>query len=293
MSQISTATAGALDLDAVGNVTPVFEREWTTRDVILYAIGVGAGQEDPTAELAFTTENSHGITQRVLPTFAVALGLGPFPDLGDVSPAQVLHASQGVTLHRDLPVAGRSRSTTTVTGIFDKGKGALVTIETDVRDADDEQPLATLAGAMFIRGAGGWGGDSGPSQQWNSPDRPPDEVRSYATSPGQALVYRLSGDLNPLHSDPAIAKAVGFPRPILHGLCTYGFSCRALLEVVCEGDPSRFGSMNARFSQPVFPGQRLDVSMWAEPDETLFRTETESGVVLDHGTFTTTSRRRS
>jgi acyl dehydratase len=274
-----------IDLDAVGREAPPFERAWSSRDVMLYAVGVGAGQEDPEAELAFTTENSQGVDQKVLPTYPVVLGLGGFPEMGKVSLAQILHAEQSVTLHRELPVKGSSRSTTRITGIYDKGKGALVAVQSEVRDAADGELLATLTAGIFVRGEGGWGGDRGPSLAWTAPDREPDATRSYATSEGQALIYRLSGDRNPLHSDPQMARGAGFPRPILHGLCTYGYTGRALLDAVCDGDPDRFGSMNARFSMPVLPGQRLDVAIWHEDGGALFRTTTEAGTVLDAGRF--------
>jgi acyl dehydratase len=268
-----TTASTNLDLDAVGRQAPPYERTWTSRDAMLYAVGVGAGQEDP------------GVEQKVLPTFPVVLGLGGFPDMGKVSLAQILHAEQGVTLYADIPVEGRSRSVTTITGIFDKGKGGLVATETEVRNAEDDELLATLTGGVFVRGEGGWGGDRGPSLAWTAPDREPDAARTFKTSEGQALVYRLSGDRNPLHSDPEMARGAGFPRPILHGLCTYGYTGRALLDAVCDGDPSRFGSMDARFSMPVLPGQALTVSIWRSEDGALFRTTTEAGTVLDAGRF--------
>ena len=279
-------TSTNLDLDAVGRQTPPYERKWTSRDAMLYAVGVGAGQEDPEAELAFTTENTNGVEQKVLPTFPVVIGLGGFPDMGKVSLAQILHAEQGVTLHADIPVKGISRSVTSITGIYDKGKGGLVVVETEVRNAENDELFATLKAGIFVRGEGGWGGDRGPSLAWTAPDRDPDEIRKYQTSEGQALIYRLSGDRNPLHSDPGMARGVGFPRPILHGLCTYGYTGRALLDAVCDGDPSRFGSMDARFSMPVLPGQALTVSIWLSDDGALFRTSTDAGTVLDAGRFT-------
>jgi acyl dehydratase len=278
--------SGGLDLDAVGRRSGPVERTWSSRDALLYAVGVGAGQEDPTAELSFTTENSEQVEQQVLPTFAVVLATGQIPPVGDVQLAQLLHAQQSIRLHRPLPPEGAAVTTTEVEGIYDKGSGALVTLRSEVSDPGTRQPLATLTSDLFVRGAGGWGGDRGPTSDWAPPERPPDEVVSYATSPGQALVYRLSGDRNPLHSDPTAAAAVGFPRPILHGLCTYGFTGRALLQVVCGGNPTRFGSMAARFTAPVVPGQRLDISMWLDDGGGVFRTAVaESGVVLDHGRF--------
>jgi hypothetical protein len=174
-------------------MAPPFECEWTSRDALLYAVGVGAGQENSAAELAFTTENSEGVEQRVLPTFAVTLGIDGFPPIGNVSPADVLHAEQAITLHRPIPVSGRSSATTTVTGIYDKGSGALVTLDTVIRTLDHDQRtspgragplLATLTAGIFVRGAGGWGGNRGPSSEWAVPEREPDEVRSYKTAEG-------------------------------------------------------------------------------------------------------------
>jgi acyl dehydratase len=276
---------GGLDLGAVGRDSGAFESDWTARDALLYAVGVGAGQEDATAELAFTTENSTGITHRVVPTFAIAVGLGRLPDLGQVSLAQILHAEQEVAVHRELPTAGRAHSTTRVAAIYDKGKGALVRLKTEVIDSKDDMALATLTSGLFIRGAGGWGGDRGPQRQWALPEGQADAVCRYRTSPGQALIYRLSGDRNPLHSDPAAAAAAGFPGPILHGLCTYGYTGRALVDVVCEGDPGRFGEMRARFSTPVLPGQELEVGIWLTDGGAAFRTTTDAGTVIDHGSF--------
>jgi acyl dehydratase len=143
---------------------------------------------------------------------------------------------------------------------------------------------------MFIRGEGGWGGDRGPSGPKNvAPDRAPDHEVTYVTRPDQALTYRLSGDRNPLHADPEFAKAAGFPKPILHGLCTYGFTGRALLHSLCGSDPARFTSMAARFSKPVYPGDALTVKMWVDGGEAIFRTETQNGdVVIDQGLATFT-----
>jgi acyl dehydratase len=234
--------------------------------------------------LAFTTENSTGVTHRVVLTFAIAVGLGRLPDLGQISLAQILHAEQEVAVHRELATAGRARSTTRVAAIYDKGKDALVRLQTEVVDPDDAVVLATLTSGLFIRGAGGWGVDRGPQREWALPEGQPDAVGD-RTSPGQALVYRLSGDRNPLHSDPAAAAAAGFPARILHGLCTYGYTGRALVDVVCEGDPGRFGEMRARFSTPVLPGQELEVGIWLTDGGAAFRTTTDAGTVIDHGSF--------
>jgi acyl dehydratase len=252
---------------------------------MLYAVGVGAGQEDPSRELAFTTENSYGLRQRVLPTFATVVGNASIPPVGEVALETLIHGVQGVAVHNELPVRGKARLATTVTGIHDKGAAALVALETVVRDAVTDLHYATLRSSIFIQGAGGWGGDRGESSPWDAPEREPDAVRSYQTSQGQALLYRLSGDRNPLHSDPNAAVAAGFTRPILHGLCTYGYAGRALLDAVCDGDPGRFGSLSARFAAPVYPGQRLTVTMWMTRDGAMFIAVSEAGLVLDRGVF--------
>jgi acyl dehydratase len=273
-----------IDPGAVGAEAGPVERSWTSDDCLLYAVGVGAGVDD----LAFTTENTDGVEQRVLPTFPVLLGAGgAFARIGTFDPAMLVHGEQGVRLAGPLPVAGTAMVRTRVTAIWDKGSGAVVETETVGVDAGTGDPLFTTTSAAFIRGEGGWGGDRGPSgPREGPPDRAPDAEVVYATRPDQALVYRLSGDRNPLHSDPSFAARAGFPRPILHGLCTYGFTGRALLAAMCDGDPARFGSMNGRFSSPVFPGEELTVRIWADGDRAVFRTTATDGrVVIDHGTF--------
>ncbi len=252
--------------EAVGTRGDPVRGSWTTEDSLLYALGVGAGQ-DPTdaAELAFVTENSIGITQRALPTMAVVLAdvSGAFANIGSFNPAMLVHGEQRVRCHREIPVAGAIESTSEITAIWDKGKGAVVEVTAKAVSADDGQPLFDLMMSAFIRGEGGWGGDRGPSGGVNAaPDRSPDHRVEATTRPEQALIYRLSGDRNPLHSDPSFAALAGFDRPILHGLCTYGFAGRALLSRLCDGDPARLGSIEGRFSSPVFPGEALTTEIW-------------------------------
>jgi len=263
-------------------------RSWDSKDALLYAVGVGAGLGDPLRELEFTTENSEGIEQQVLPTYAVLVAQArPARRLGDFDPALLVHAEQAFELHRTLPVAGTVRTTATVTGIYDKGSGALITTENEAVDDATGEPLVTTRSGIFVRGEGGFGGPRGGGESWALPDRAPDHQVVLETRPEQALLYRLSGDRNPLHVDPKFAARGGFSRPILHGLCTYGITGRALLHALCDGDPARFRSMSGRFSRPVLPGEPLTVSMWLEGGEgatALFQTTREDGtVVIDRG----------
>lgn len=274
--------------DAVGTVSEPFENSWTSKDCLLYALGVGAGSLDASQELAFTTENSKGIEQQVLPTFAVIAAAGggsALREIGTFNFAMLVHGEQAVTLHQPLPVEGTVRTTSTIAGIYDKGSGAVVAIESNSVNPADGKPMFSTRSSIFIRGEGGWGGDRGPSAKTNvAPETKPDHQVSYPTRQDQALLYRLSGDRNPLHSDPSFAQMGGFDRPILHGLCSYGFTGRALLHELCGSDPARFSSMEARFSKPVMPGDTLTISMWVEGSEAIFQTATQDGtVVLDNG----------
>ena len=273
--------------DAVGSTGEPSEFSWTSKDSLLYALGVGAGASDPTGfELEFTTENSNDITQTALPTQVVVMGGGRTPGFGDFNPMFLLHAEQRITLHQPLPAEGTAVATGKVGEIYDKGKAALVYLETDVADAGGNPMWSTRAG-LFISGEGGWGGDRGPSNTWELPDRDADQVVSYPTRTDQALLYRLNGDRNPLHSDPTFAAGAGFDTPILHGLCTYGFTGRALLHAACNSDPARFAGMGGRFKSPVIPGEVLEVHIWDQGDEVLFQTRaTGDRVVFDGGVLT-------
>jgi len=271
-----------LDPSAVGAKGDPVTVSWTSKDALLYAVGIGAG----TDELAFTTENTAGLDQLVFPTFPVVLGWGrgsPMRHVGEFDPALLVHGQQAITLDRPIPVEGEVTMQTEIVAMHDKGKAAVVVTETSLTDPAGR--LCALRSAAFIRGAGGWGGDRGPSGPVNEPPaRDPDHIVSYATSPDQALVYRLSGDRNPLHSDPAFAARGGFPTPILHGLCSYGFTGRALLHTVCGSDPARFHHIEARFASPVIPGDTLTVRMWRLGDgETVFTTSVGDRIVIDQG----------
>jgi len=269
--------------DAAGSVGQPAEFSWTSKDSLLYAMGVGAGVSDPTGfELEFTTENSNDVTQRALPTQVVVMGGGSTPGFGDFNPVHLLHAEQAITLHQPVPAAGTAVATGRVGPIYDKGKAALVYLETDVTDVDGN-PIWNTRSGLFIGGEGGWGGDRGPATEWHLPDRDADHVVAYPTRPDQALLYRLNGDRNPLHSDPTFAAAAGFDKPILHGLCTYGFTGRALLHALCDSDPDRFGGMGGRFKSPVVPGETLEVHAWEEDGRVMFQTRVGDRVVFDNG----------
>ena len=279
-----------LDHSLVGIPSKPQERSWDSKDALLYAVGVGAGLGDPLRELEFTTENCEGIQQKVLPTFGVLIAQArPGRTLGDYDRAMLVHAEQAFELHRPLPVEGTVRTTATVTSIYDKGSGALVVTENAAVDAATGEPLVTSRSSAFIRGEGGFGGDRGPGQDWAMPSGAPDEQVTYRTRPDQALLYRLTGDRNPLHSDPKFAARGGFARPILHGMCTYGYTGRALLHAVCGSDPARFGSMEGRFTRPVIPGDELTISIWADGGTAYFRTTSNGAPVLDRGRMTFTS----
>jgi acyl dehydratase len=275
--------------DAVGASSGPNQASWTSKDCLLYALGVGAGVLDPTGfELQFTTENSADVTQQVLPTFPVVVSGGGnvFATVGTYNPAMLVHGEQSVRLHSPLPVAGTANIVSKVTGIYDKGSAAVVVTESAATDAATDAPLWTTTMAAFIRGEGGWGGDRGPSGGVAFPEREPDHTVVYTTRHDQALLYRLSGDRNPLHSDPKFAAMGGFDKPILHGLCTFGFTGRALLHTLCGSDPDKFGSMSVRFSKPVIPGQELTVSIWNDGDgRAIFRTAADGATVIDGGQF--------
>ncbi|MCU1356615.1 MAG: htdY [Acidimicrobiales bacterium] len=281
--------------DAVGSKGQPTKHSWGSKDAILYALGVGAGAVDPLTELAFTTENTSDVDQQVLPTMAVVLavgGAGAFGSIGTFNPAMLVHGEQAITLHGPIPVQGEVETVGEITAIWDKGKGAVIEVTSTSTDTATGNPLFSSVMSAFIRGEGDFGGERGPSGPKNvAPDREADHIVTYQTRPDQALIYRLSGDRNPLHSDPAFAAFGGFDRPILHGLCSYGFTGRALLHTLCGSDPARFGGMEARFSSPVLPGEPLTVKMWETGDgEAIFQTAGGDGrTVIDAGRLTFTS----
>lgn len=254
---------------------------WTSSDVLLYHLALGAGAE-PTdsSELRYAYERD----LQVLPTFAtVAATLRTyepptvsFPGV-DVELANVVHGTQGVTLHRPIPVEGKAVARTRVVDVQDKGKAAVIVSETDVTEPDGS-PLWTAKSSIFVRGEGGFGGGRGSSDKIEPPSHEPDIVIDTPTLPQQALLYRLCGDRNPLHADPEFARAAGFDVPILHGLCTYGVVAKAVTDALLDADVTRVAAFSVRFAGIVLPGETLRTRVWRDGSRLLVTTNS-----LDRG----------
>ncbi|MGW0363264.1 MaoC/PaaZ C-terminal domain-containing protein [Streptomyces sp. NPDC002990] len=243
---------------------------WDHKDIQLYHLGVGAGTPatDPD-ELRYLLESR----LHVLPSFATVAGAGMAMMGGLAAPgievdlAAVLHGGQSIELHRPIPVTGRATARSKVAAVYDKGKAAVIVLRSEVADADG--PLWTSDAQIFVRGEGGFGGERGPSATAQLPQRAPDRTEERPIREEQALLYRLSGDWNPLHADPEFAKLAGFDRPILHGLCSYGMTLKAVVDTALGGDVSRVRAYRTRFAGIVFPGETLRIRMWQEPGRVL------------------------
>ncbi|GAB2716493.1 MaoC/PaaZ C-terminal domain-containing protein [Nocardia thraciensis] len=255
---------------ALGAALPELEFAWTPSDVQLYHLGLGAGARwTDTGELRYLDDRA----PQVLPTFAtVAPTLGvteppkvSFPGV-EIDLAKVVHGSQEVVVHKPIPAAGKARSTGRISEIWDKGSAAVVVQETTVSDSDGD-PLWTARSSIFAKGEGGFGGERGPSNKSELPDRAPDFDVTTPTLPQQALLYRMCGDRNPLHSDPGFARAAGFPNPILHGLCTYGLVCKNAVDTVLNSDAARVTGFRARFAGVLYPGETIRSRIWLEGNE--------------------------
>jgi acyl dehydratase len=257
---------------ARGATLPESETSYTKDQVILYHLGVGAGVPPTGAgELEYTYEKN----LKVLPSFAVIPAFGSMGGIGSIpglefNLAMLLHGEQEVILHKPLPPEQKLTTSAHIPEIYDKGKAALVILESTARDEAGD-PLFTNRFSLFIRGEGGFGGDSGPKAGNAAPDRAPDGVVESKTLPQQALIYRLSGDKNPLHADPEFAKMAGFDRPIIHGLCSYGVVCKAVVDEVLGGDVTRVERYQARFAGVGFPGETYQTSFWKEGEKVLIQ----------------------
>ncbi len=256
---------------AIGAELPERRFAWTSSDVLLYHLALGAGSRpgdnvDP-ASLRLTFDDEH---LQVLPTFGVVAPsfheTDPPPlDLPgcDINLAQVVHGSQAIEVRGPIPTEGSATLTTRISDVWDKGKAAVIWQEGVARSPEGDE-LWTVRSSIFVRGEGGWGGNRGESTAVAVPDREPDATTSYDVTPQQALLYRLCGDRNPLHASPAFAEKAGFPTPILHGLCTYGIVLREVTRVLLDADPSRVAGFGARFAGIVLPGETIHVDAWDE-----------------------------
>lgn len=267
-----------IEHDVVGRRGDLRPIRWTERDVLVYTVGIAARP-----------------ALRVYPTFPVVAGAGQFigfrramESIGDYDHAMVVHGTEALTLHAPIPLEGEALSQDEIVAIHDKGSGALVTVVNEVR-LTDGTPLWTERVGVFIRGEGGWGGDRGNDEQVVL--APPadangaaDREASFAIPPDQALLYRHSGDWNPLHFDHSYATGAGFPSPILHGLCTYGIAGRLLLQQWCDDDTARLTHIEGRFASPVYPGETLTVRSWKrDADSAVFTVSVRDRVVFDRG----------
>jgi acyl dehydratase len=261
----------------VGLELPPVEASWNDKDVMLYALGVGAR---PPEDLDYLYEGRGPV---VLPTYGVIPGLmamGSVFGEVEVNPAMILHGEQSITCHRTLPPRAEVEIQGRITEVWDKGNAAVLGFEGTARDSDGE--MFTAAATLFIRGAGGFGGERGPSTTGKNqpPDRDPDVVVEYETREEQAAIYRLSGDRNPLHIDPEFAQMAGFDAPFNHGLCTFGFVGRAVLAGVFGGDVDAFGTLEARFADQVWPQDTIVTKMWRDGEGAVVEASNQKGNVV-------------
>lgn len=256
-----------INLSLIGEKLKEVEHPYLWKDAVLYHLGIGA----KAAELKYVYEGVQGGI-KVIPTFSVIPSLEAMAQIiGKLgaNPMMLLHGEQGIFMKKPIPPRGTFKTTPQVTAVWDKGKGALVVIETKTTDENGEHLFDNYI-SLFCRGEGNFGGERGPEQpSYDPPEgKDPDFTDSYATSVDQTALYRLSGDLNPLHIDPNFAKIGGFDRPILHGLCTYGVVCKALVKGLCDDDVSKVKEYKARFSRPVMPGETITTKAWKLEDDT-------------------------
>ena len=261
---------------ALGAELAPTQHAWNRDSVILYHLGVGAGEPPTDAnELEYCYEKNLKVLPSfaTIPAFPVLMGIARVEGI-TFNPALLLHGEQEVRLQRPIPVEAKTTTTGRVAEIWDKGKAALVILEAETRDAQGNVLFVTRP-SIFLRGEGGFGGDAGPKAGNEPPQRAPDLRVESQTRPSQALLYRLSGDKNPLHADPDFAKLGGFDKPILHGLCSYGVVCKAAVDAVLGGDVTKVAGYQARFAGVVFPGETIVTSLWQEGDKLVLAAHTK------------------
>lgn len=253
---------------------------YSDRDVMLYAYGIGLGA-DPMDEKELAFVNEACFTERplkVVPTFASVAAWGAGPGEMNLNKVMVVDGERDITFHRPMPMAAKITADSSVLGVFDKGKdkGLVIRHKTVLKDEHGAE-LATLVASRFARGDGGIGGPSqGQPEPHEMPKRNPDRTIDISTRPDQALIYRLCGDRNPLHSDPEFARKAGFAKPILHGMCTYGLTCRGVLQTYADYDPSAFRQHAVRFSSPVYPGETVSMDLWKDADVVSFEAKVKA-----------------
>ena len=275
-----------INYDEIMNLTSEnVEISYSDKDSILYSLGIGLGNDPMNLnELKYVYENS----QSVLPSMATNFQYhSPLLLKTNINFIMVVHGEQRLSITNALPVSGDFIANAKVIGCYDKGpaRGAIIEVETTVKNKKNNEEICKLVSTTFARGDGGFGGPDSPKKEIFIPDGEPDYVSEVSTKPDQALIFRLSGDYNPLHSDPNFAKAAGFEKPILHGMCTYGIACRSLVNEVCENDASKLKRFDCRFSSPVYPGETIITEMWKKDKMIYFNSKVKERdkLVLKNG----------
>ena len=275
-----------INYDEIMNLTSEnVEISYSDKDSILYSLGIGLGNDPMNLnELKYVYENS----QSVLPSMATNFQYhSPLLLKTNINFIMVVHGEQRLSITNALPVSGDFIANAKVIGCYDKGpaRGAIIEVETTVKNKKNNEEICKLVSTTFARGDGGFGGPDSPKKEIFIPDGEPDYVSEISTKPNQALIFRLSGDYNPLHSDPNFAKAAGFEKPILHGMCTYGIACRSLVDEICENDASKLKKFDCRFSSPVYPGETIITEMWKKDKMIYFNSKVKERdkLVLKNG----------
>ena len=276
----------AINYDEIMSLTSEnVEISYTDKDSILYSLGVGFGNDPMNVdELKYVYENS----QIALPSMATNFQYhSPLLLKANINFIMVVHGEQKLSITNPLPVSGEFLANAKVIGCYDKGpgKGAIIDVETTINLKKDNTEICKLISTTFARGDGGFDGPASPKKELIKPNGNPDCVHEITTKPDQALIFRLSGDYNPLHSDPNFAKTAGFERPILHGMCTYGIACRSIVESMCDGDTKKLKRFDCRFSSPVYPGETIITEMWKDRNNVYFQSKVKERdkIVIKNG----------